>query len=83
MQSPLFRAAVSGRIRFVQPGFVQGIRSSTVNLAKIENMLFVLSQEVGVSAYDFDFDLHFACDHPYRTEGEHPYMLRVGSTLAR
>ena len=39
-----------------------------VNLAKVENKLFVLSREVGGSVYDFDFDLHFACEHPHRIE---------------
>ena len=51
---------------------------ASVNIARLEDKLVVVSQEVGVSAYDFNFDLHFACDHPYQIEGEEPCVLRVG-----
>ncbi|HEX2224816.1 MAG TPA: ATP-grasp domain-containing protein [Thermoanaerobaculia bacterium] len=50
-----------------------------MNIARIENKLLVMSGDVGVSAYDFDFDLHFACSHPYRLEGEELCVLRVGA----
>jgi hypothetical protein len=50
-----------------------------VNVARIENKLLVVSEEVGVSAYDFNFDLHFACSHPYQIEGEELCVLRVGA----
>jgi len=49
-----------------------------VNTARIEKKLFILSEEVGVAAYDFNFELHFACDHPYQLEGEELCVLRVG-----
>jgi len=49
-----------------------------MNIARVERKLVVLSEEVGVSAYDFNFDLHFACDHPYRIEDEELCVLRVG-----
>ena len=40
-----------------------------MNIARVGRKLLVMSEEVGVSAYDFDFDLHFACDHAYRIDG--------------
>ena len=49
-----------------------------VNIAKLESKLVVISEPVGVSAYDFDFDLHFACTHPYLIETEMPCVLRTG-----
>ncbi|WP_426167193.1 ATP-grasp domain-containing protein [Pseudoduganella sp. R-34] len=55
-----------------------GYALSRVNVARIEKKLFVVSDVVGVSAYDFNFDLHFACDHPYRVEGESLCILRIG-----
>jgi hypothetical protein len=50
-----------------------------MNLARVEDKLLVLTEEVGVSAYDFDFDLHFTCSHPYQIEGEEPCVLRIGA----
>jgi hypothetical protein len=49
-----------------------------MNIARVENKLIVVSEEVGVSAYDFDFDLHFACSHPYQIDGEEQAVLRIG-----
>ncbi|KQU80444.1 MULTISPECIES: ATP-grasp domain-containing protein [unclassified Rhizobacter] len=49
-----------------------------MNIARVEYKLIVVSEDVGVPAYDFDFDLHFACDHPYQIEGEELCVLRVG-----
>ncbi len=49
-----------------------------MNFAWVEDRLFVVSETVGVSSYDFDFDLHFACSHPYALDGEKPCVLRVG-----
>jgi len=42
-----------------------------VNIVRIENKPIVLTEKVGVPAYDFDFDLHFSWTHPYRIEGEY------------
>lgn len=50
-----------------------------MNLARVEGRLFVISAPVGVDAYDFDFDLHFRCEHPFRLEREEPCVLRVGA----
>jgi hypothetical protein len=50
-----------------------------MNIARVETQLILVSEPTGVSAYDFDFDLHFACSHPYRIEGEAPCVLRVGA----
>jgi|SRR5262245_3274306 len=49
-----------------------------MNIARLEEKLIVVSQEVGVSIYDFDFDLHFACSHPYVLESEEMCVLRIG-----
>ena len=49
-----------------------------MNLARLESKLLVLSEDVGVSVYDFNFDLHFSCDHPHRIDGEEPCVLRIG-----
>jgi ATP-grasp domain, R2K clade family 3 len=37
-----------------------------------------VSQKVGVSAYDFNFELHFSCTHPYQIDGEQLCVMRVG-----
>jgi hypothetical protein len=50
-----------------------------VNIAHIENKLIVLSEEVGLSVYDFDFNLHFTCAHPHRIEREELCVLRIGA----
>ncbi len=49
-----------------------------MNLARVGGQFIVCSEMVGVAAYDFDFELHFDCDHPYRIEGEELCILRVG-----
>ena len=49
-----------------------------MNIAKVEDKLVVVSGAVGVSVYDFDFDLHFACSHPHVFETEMPCVLRTG-----
>lgn len=49
-----------------------------MNLARLEDKLLVLSDTIGVAAYDFDFDLHFRCGHPYRIDGQQPCVLRTG-----
>ncbi len=49
-----------------------------MNIARLEGKLVVVSEDVGVASYDFDFDLHFACDHPYRIDREEPCVLRTG-----
>ena len=48
-----------------------------MNIARLENKLFVLSETTGVSVYDFDFELHLACSHPYRIEDEAPCRWRA------
>ena len=49
-----------------------------MNIARIADKFIVCSEEIGVAAYDFNFDLHFDCDHPYRIEHEELCILRVG-----
>lgn len=49
-----------------------------MNILRLEQQLVVVSRDVGVASYDFDFSLHFACDHPCRFDEETPCVLRVG-----
>lgn len=49
-----------------------------MRVARIEDRLVVVTKEVGVSTYDFDFDLHFCCEHPYRFKSEEMCVLRIG-----
>ncbi|GER18113.1 ATP-grasp domain-containing protein [Variovorax boronicumulans] len=49
-----------------------------MNLVRLEQQLLVVSQSVGVASYDFNFELNFACDHPYLLDAEEPCVLRVG-----
>lgn len=49
-----------------------------MGIARIEQKLLIVSETVGVSSYDFNFELNFACDHPYRLDAEEPCVLRVG-----
>jgi len=50
-----------------------------MNLTLIEDKLFVVSERLGLAVYDFDFDLHFECTHPYLIEGQRPCIMRVGA----
>ncbi|UOD27970.1 ATP-grasp domain-containing protein [Massilia violaceinigra] len=49
-----------------------------MDIARLDNKLIVISEPVGVAAYDFDIGLHVACTHPYRIEGEERCVLRIG-----
>ncbi|MET3494748.1 ATP-grasp domain-containing protein [Variovorax boronicumulans] len=49
-----------------------------MGIARIEQKLLIVSETVGVSSYDFNFELNFACDHPYRLDAEERCVLRVG-----
>lgn len=50
-----------------------------MNLTRVEGQLVVISERVPVATYDFDFDLHFRCEHPYRFDREELCVLRVGA----
>lgn len=50
-----------------------------MNITRIEKKLIVIHQQVGVAAYDFKFELHFSCDHPYSIEKEELCILRMGA----
>jgi len=51
-----------------------------MNIARLEDKLIVVCQEVGASVYDFDFDLHFTCSHPNILESEIDKRERDGDT---
>lgn len=50
-----------------------------MSLLLLEQRFFIHSELTHVSGYDFDFELHFQCDHPYLIEGTHTCVLRVGA----
>jgi hypothetical protein len=50
-----------------------------MNIALVDQKLFVVSEAVGVSVYDFNFELHFPCSHPYQIEEGAPCVLRIGA----
>jgi hypothetical protein len=52
-----------------------------MNITRVEEKLMIISQPIGVSVYDFDFDLHFRCTHPHALEGIEPCVLRIGPIL--
>ena len=52
---------------------------ANAELTLVEDVLAVLSSPTGVSAYDFDFALHFASRHPYRIDGAPTTILRLGA----
>lgn len=50
-----------------------------MNILRIENKLIVISEPVGLSVYDFAFDLHFPCRHPQHFDQVESCVLRVGA----
>jgi hypothetical protein len=48
-------------------------------LLLVEDTLAIFASPTGVSAYDFDFRLHFECRHPYRLDHEVGGALRIGA----
>ena len=50
-----------------------------MNIVRLEDKLVVVNEEVGVSVYDFNFDLHFVCSHPNYFERAELCVLRKGS----
>jgi hypothetical protein len=49
-----------------------------MKITRVAGKFIVCSVDVGVAAYDFNFDLHFDCDHPYLIASEELCILRVG-----
>lgn len=50
-----------------------------MNIAQIENSLYVISGPTGVATYDFDFETHFSCKHPYMIQEKGTCVLRMGA----
>ena len=50
-----------------------------MNLLSLENRLCLITVPTHVAGYDFDFELHFTCSHPYRLQNEMAAVLRVGA----
>lgn len=49
------------------------------SVALVEDAVVVISAPTGATAYDFDFELHFKCTHPYAFARRFPAILRVGA----
>ncbi|MCL2713189.1 MAG: hypothetical protein FWD68_00950 [Alphaproteobacteria bacterium] len=49
------------------------------NISRIESSLVVVSRKVGVSTYDFDFDLNFSCVHPCQFRDGETCVMRIGA----
>ncbi|WP_371396725.1 ATP-grasp domain-containing protein [Fretibacter rubidus] len=50
-----------------------------MNTTQIEGKLVIVSETIGVSVYDFNFDLYFRTSHPYRFNEEKLCVLRLGA----
>lgn len=48
-------------------------------VTRVEDRLVIVSADVGVAAYDFDFELHFGCTHPTFFDPEEICVLRTGA----
>lgn len=49
------------------------------NLTLVEDTLYVVDAPVGLSKYDFDFSLHFACSHPAWLDAPITAVARMGA----
>lgn len=50
-----------------------------MNITVVENRFAIAEVKQGVSVYDFDFELHFNCSHPYRIDDTLPVFMRMGA----
>ncbi len=50
-----------------------------MSIVEVEEKLFIDNKHIGVSVYDYDFELYFSCKHPYRLNSEYPCVLRKGA----
>ena len=51
---------------------------NTMNLIQLDDNLVILSDEVNIPIYDFNFELYFNCKHPSYFEDEKICILRIG-----
>lgn len=49
-----------------------------MNILSLEHERVIVCEAVGVTSYDFNFELHFECSHPYIFDDEQPCVLRIG-----
>lgn len=50
-----------------------------MSIVEIEGKLLVENENIGVSVYDYDFELFFSCKHPYRLNSKYSCVLRKGA----
>jgi hypothetical protein len=51
------------------------------NIARLADRLIVVSRTVGAPVYDFTFERHFDCSHPYAFRPGEPCVLRIGAIV--
>lgn len=55
-------------------------REPPYSLVRVEDALWVVTRPTGMCRYDFAFEDHFACRHPFRREGVVRAVARMGAT---
>ncbi len=50
------------------------------SVTQIENTIYVLEKRLGLPGYEYDFQKHFACNHPLYYNGEIMAIGRIGAT---
>jgi hypothetical protein len=54
------------------------LRRHNAQLTLVEDRLWLMHRRLGVPVYDFDFEAHFDCSHPYRLPDEGLAVARIG-----
>ncbi len=52
-----------------------------MSIVEIEDKLLVENQNIGVSVYDYDFELFFECKHPYMLNSKYCSGQLIPDTL--
>ena len=52
-----------------------------MSIVEIEDKLLVENQNIGVSVYDYDFELFFECKHPYMLNSKYCRGQLIPDTL--
>lgn len=50
------------------------------SVTHVQNLVYVLTNQIGLPAYDFDFTNHFPCKHPQFWPDEIEAVSRIGAT---
>ncbi len=55
------------------------VENKPPNITLIEDKIWVVIEPTGMAQYDFRFEDHFICKHPYRLESEITAIARMGA----